>query len=86
MTLHGLEGNDMSQSSVAMRMCCDCSDILEEKEMYRCGKCEKFMCPGCNCRCAAPEKEPAGETGLEARTMAGRAVRRVGVAIARLFR
>jgi hypothetical protein len=76
----------MSQSSVAMRMCCDCSDILEEKQMYRCASCEKFMCADCHCKCAEPERESASETSGEASTFAGRAAMRMGAVIAKLFR
>jgi hypothetical protein len=75
----------MSKASVAMRVCCDCYGIEEERAMYRCAKCGKFMCAECNCKCAAPEKEPAGETDLAASTLAGRAVKRMSAAISRIF-
>jgi hypothetical protein len=75
----------MSKASVAMRVCCDCYGIEEEREMYRCAKCGKFMCAECNCKCAVPEKEPAGEIDLAASTLAGRAVRCMTAAISRLF-
>jgi len=71
----------MSKASVAMRVCCDCYGIEEERTMFRCAKCGKFMCAECNCKCAEPEKEPAGETQLAASTLAGRAV----TAISRFF-
>lgn len=75
----------MSKASVAMRVCCDCYGIEEERAMYRCAKCGKFMCAECTCKCDVPKKEPAGEPGLAGKTFAGRAVKRVGAAFARLL-
>jgi hypothetical protein len=68
-----------------MRVCCDCYGIEEESVMFRCAKCGKFMCANCNCKCVAPEKKPADEAGLAGNTLAGRAVKRVGKAIAGFF-
>jgi len=71
----------MSKASVDLRVCCECYDIEEEGLMYRCAKCGRFMCADCNCDCAAPEKEPASETGKAL----GSIVVRAGKTIARLF-
>jgi hypothetical protein len=71
----------MNKASIDLRVCCECYDIEEEGSMYRCAKCGKFMCAECNCSCAAPQKEPAGEIGEEVGSIAGR----VGKAITRLF-
>ena len=80
----GTEVKVMSKASVAMRVCSECYGIEEERLMFRCAKCGRFLCAECNCKCAEPKKEPVGER-LEAGSMLGRAVKRVRAAIARWF-
>jgi len=81
MKVPGREEATMSKTSVAMRVCCDCYDVDEERSMYRCAKCGRFMCAECNCSCEAPRKERAGKMSGDAGSIAAR----VSKAIKRLF-